>query len=52
MFEHLREQHMGYWQHLVGAWRMALVLLVHGVIPSVWTTWVSDRICADPPPRP
>ena len=46
MFQHLQEQRIGYWQHLALAWRMSLVLIVHGVIPSVWTTYVSDRICS------
>jgi len=45
MFRHLQEQQMSYWQHLMFAWRMALVLIVHGLVPSVWTTYVSDHIC-------
>lgn len=36
---------MGYWQHLVRAWRWAGILLVHGIVPNVWQTKVSDEIC-------
>jgi len=45
MFQHLTEQKMGYFEHLIFAWRMALALIIHGAIPCVLTTYVSDRIC-------
>jgi len=45
MFDHLRQQNMSYLQHLIFAWRMSFVLFVHGLIPNIWTTYVSDKIC-------
>jgi len=44
MFSHLRSTHMNYFQHLLHAWRMAGILIVHGLIPWVWETKVSQEI--------
>jgi hypothetical protein len=42
---HLSENNMGYFNHLIRAWRWAFVLLIHGIFPNVWETKVSDEIC-------
>ena len=42
---HLADNNIGYWRHLFRAWRWAAILLVHGVLPEVWRTRVSDEIC-------
>lgn len=42
---HLTDNNIGYWRHLFRAWRWAGILLVHGVMPDVWKTRVSDEIC-------
>lgn len=44
MFRHLKEIKMSYLEHLFFAWSMAFALLVHGVIPSLFTTYASDKI--------
>lgn len=47
MFQHLKDINMGYLTHLTHAWRMAFILLIHGLIPSIWETKVSDEIIDD-----
>lgn len=42
--QHLDSVDMTYPQHLLHAWSMAFALLVHGVIPGAYTTYVSDQI--------
>jgi hypothetical protein len=42
---HLSENNIGYFGHLIRAWRWAFVLLIHGIFPNVWETKVSDEIC-------
>jgi len=44
---HLREQNMTYFQHLFHSWSMAFVLIIHGLLPCVWTDYVSNKICKD-----
>lgn len=41
---HLKNTNMGYFKHLFHAWRMATILIVHGILPFVWETKVSDEI--------
>ena len=43
-FQHLKDINMGYLTHLSHAWRMSFILIVHGLIPSIWETKVSDEI--------
>ena len=43
--KHLKEQNTTYFKHLALAWTMAVVLIIHGVIPCILTDWVSKRIC-------
>ena len=42
--KHLKEVGMGYFEHLWFAWSMGLALLIHGVIPSLFTTYASDKM--------
>lgn len=44
MFRHLKEIEMSYLTHLLHAWRMSFILFIHGLIPSIWETKVSDEI--------
>ncbi len=44
MFQHLKDINMGYLTHLIHAWRMSFILFIHGLIPSIWETKVSDEI--------
>jgi len=44
MFSHLQDTQMNYFQHLLHAWRMASILIVHGLLPWVWETKVSQEI--------
>jgi hypothetical protein len=44
MFQHLKDINMTYLGHLRHAWRMGFMLFIHGLIPSIWTTKVSDEI--------
>lgn len=42
---HLSEINKTYFQHLVGAWRVAFILLVHGLLPNIWKHKASEEIC-------
>jgi hypothetical protein len=42
---HLKENNIGYFAHLVRAWRWGIILFVHGIFPDVWKTKVSEEIC-------
>ncbi len=42
---HLNEVNMGYLKHLMRAWRLAFILLIHGIFPEIWKTKASDEIC-------
>ena len=44
---HLSETGKGYFEHLLGAWKLALVLLVHGLLPNVWRYKASDALRKD-----
>jgi hypothetical protein len=39
---HLKEVNRTYFQHLYHAWKVAFILLVHGVFPNIWKTKASD----------
>jgi len=41
---HLEEANMGYFEHLWCAWRYSAILFIHGLLPFVWETKVSDEI--------
>lgn len=42
--KHLRDVNKGYFEHLLGAWKVAFILLVHGVLPNVWEDKASDLL--------
>lgn len=44
---HLNETGQTYISHLLRAWKIAFVLLVHGVLPNVWKTKASDLLCKE-----
>ncbi len=44
LFQHLKDINMGYLTHLTHAWRMSFILFIHGIIPSIWETKVSDEM--------
>jgi hypothetical protein len=39
---HLSDVNRNYFQHLHHAWKVAFILLVHGVFPNIWKTKASD----------
>ena len=45
--QHLRETGYGYFEHLLRAWKVAGILLVHGLLPDIWKTKASDIICKE-----
>ena len=44
---HLKETNKGYFEHLLGAWKVAFILLVHGLLPNVWEDKASNIICSE-----
>jgi len=42
--KHLEKVSMGYFEHLYHAWSMAFALVIHGLFPSIFTTYVSDKM--------
>lgn len=44
---HLNEIGLTYLQHLTRAWKWAFMLFVHGLLPNVWKTKVSDQMCME-----
>jgi len=44
---HLNEVGYGYFQHLYRAWKIAFILLIHGLFPNVWKTKASDMLCKE-----
>ena len=42
---HLLEVQMTYFQHLIRAYKIALVLLVHGLFPNIWKTKANELLC-------
>ena len=42
---HLKEVNRSYIQHLYHAWKVAGILIVHGLFPNVWKTKASDNLC-------
>lgn len=39
---HLTDVKMTYFQHLFRAYKVAFILMVHGIFPNVWQTKASD----------
>ena len=44
---HLSETGYGYFEHLFRAWKVAGILLVHGLVPNIWKTKASELLCTD-----
>ena len=42
---HLTDVNKTYLQHLIGAWKVAFILIVHGLLPDVWKHKASEEIC-------
>lgn len=42
---HLLDTGYGYFEHLMRAWKIAVVLFVHGLLPNVWKTKASELLC-------
>ncbi len=47
LINHLKESGKGYFEHLLGAWKVAFILLVHGLLPNVWKNKASDIIYSE-----
>jgi hypothetical protein len=41
---HLTEVNKGYFEHLFRAWKIAIVLIVHGIFPDIWKTKASELL--------
>ncbi len=39
---HLKDVNMSYIKHLLRAYKVAVILLVHGLFPNIWKTKASD----------
>ena len=42
--KHLEDVNMGYFEHLFHAWRMSVMLFIHGLFPMIWSSAVSDEM--------
>lgn len=42
---HLTDVGMNYIQHLIRAWSIAFILIIHGVFPNVWKTRANELLC-------
>jgi hypothetical protein len=43
---HLNDTGLTYFQHLIRAWKIAFVLIVHGLIPEIWKNKASSMLCS------
>lgn len=44
--KHLEETGFSYLQHLFRAWKIAFVLIVHGIFPDIWKDKASKMLCS------
>ena len=44
---HLSDTGYGYFEHLLRAWKVAGVLIVHGLVPNIWKTKASELLCVN-----
>jgi hypothetical protein len=44
---HLNETGNNYITHLFRAWKIAFILIVHGIFPDVWKNKASDLLCKE-----
>ncbi len=45
--KHLEENNVTYFQHLRFAWTVAFILLVHGLLPFLWTDRGTQLLCKE-----
>jgi hypothetical protein len=43
-FHHLSDNNTNYLHHLIHAWGIAIILIVHGIFPFLFSTYASDKI--------
>lgn len=43
--QHLKDVGMSYVEHLLRAWKIAGILIIHGIYPDIWKTKASDLLC-------
>jgi hypothetical protein len=48
---HLKEVNRSYLRHLYHAWKVAGILIVHGLFPNIWETKASDNLCQQSHPK-
>jgi len=44
---HLNTIGMCYFMHLFHAWRVAFILIIHGLFPNIWEWKASELICKE-----
>jgi hypothetical protein len=49
--KHLDDIKMSYFQHLCRAYKVAFILMVHGLFPNIWETKASDNLCQHSEPK-
>lgn len=42
--DHLKEIEMTYFEHLYRAWKVAAVLIIHGLFPNIWKNKASQLL--------
>jgi len=47
--KHLREVRMNYFEHLRFAWGIAFASFVHGILPFLFSDYVTRKITGSPP---
>lgn len=45
MYKHLQENNQTYIEHLLFSWKIAIALIIHGLVPSLFTAYASDKLC-------
>jgi hypothetical protein len=43
--QHLKDVNMSYFEHLIRAWKIAGILIIHGLYPDIWKTKASEYLC-------
>ena len=44
MFKHLKENQIGYFEHLLFTLKVAAALIIHGIVPCLFVTYASDKL--------
>jgi len=45
--KHLKETNNTYFKHMLRAFTISCILIVHGIFPCIWETKASDLLCSD-----